>query len=129
MSIEWLIGAACTGVSEKYPENFTFEFGEGSLAVDCLWRVIVDGRLRLTSGDHGHQYGLPAPLDCHIEGKKLLVGRRVTAWRLREGTADLTLDFEGGIQLEVIAKSSGYEPWNFTAPGVHVIALGGGGVG
>jgi len=47
--------------------------------------------------------------------------------QLREGTADLTLQFEEDFQLEVIADSSGYEPWSFSAPGVNIVALGGGG--
>ena len=127
MSIEWLTGTTCTRVYENYPQNFTFEFGEGILAVDCPWRVIEGGRLRRTSEDHGQQYGLTAPLNAYAEAEKLLVGRRVMASRLREGTSDLVLEFEGDILLEVIAVSSGYEPWNFTAPGVHLIAIGGGG--
>jgi hypothetical protein len=128
MGVEWQTGTKCTRVSEMYPQNSTFEFGAGALAVDCLWRVIERGRLRLTSGDHGQQYGLPAPLDAHSEAEALLKGRRFTACRTREETADLILEFEGDVQLEVISVSSGYEPWNLTAPGVHVIALGGGGL-
>jgi hypothetical protein len=128
MGIEWLKGKTFIRVYEAYPQNFTFEFGAGALAVDCLWRLIERGRLRLTSEDHGHQYGLPAPLDAYVEAEVILRGRQVTAWRFRDGTADLILEFEGDVQLEVIATSSGYEPWNLAAPGVHVIALGGGGL-
>jgi hypothetical protein len=111
-----------------YPHNFAFEFGPGALALDCLWRVIERGHLRRTSGDHGQRYRLLAPLDARIEAEALLKGRRVTAYRIREETADLILEFEGDVQLEVISHSSGYEPWNLTAPGVHVIAFGGGGL-
>jgi hypothetical protein len=111
-----------------YPHNFACEFGPGALALDCLWRVIERGRLGRTSGDHGQQYGLPAPLDAYVEAEALLKGRRVTACRIREETADLILEFEGDVQLEVISDSSGYEPWNLTAPGVHVIAIGGRGL-
>jgi hypothetical protein len=128
MGIEWLTGTTCTRVYEMYPQNFTFEFGAVALAVDCLWRVIEGGRLRRSSGDHGQQYGLPAPLDAHVEAEALLKGRRVTGWRIRDETSDLILEFEGDIQLEVISESSGYEPWNLTAPGIHVVALGGGGL-
>ena len=128
MGVEWLTGTTCSRVSEMYPQNFTFEFGAGALAVDCLWRVIERGRLRRTSADHGQQYGLPARLNAYVEAEALLKGRRVTACRIREETADLILEFEGDVQLEINACSSGYEPWNLTAPGVHVIALGGGGL-
>jgi hypothetical protein len=128
MGVTWLTGKLCTSVREMYPQNSTFAFGEGALAVDCLWRLIERGRLRRTSGDHGQQYGLPAPLDANVEAETLLCGKRVTASRFREGTSDLILDFEGDVQLEIIADSSGYEPWNLTAPGVHLVALGGGGL-
>ena len=128
MGIEWLVGTNCTRVYELYPQNFTFGFGAASLAVDCLWRVIERGRLRLTSGDHGQRYGLSAPIDAHVEAVALLRGRCITAAQFRGGTADLILEFEGDIQLEVIADSSGYEPWSLTAPGVHLVGLGGGGL-
>jgi hypothetical protein len=38
----------CTRVYEQYPGNFTFEFGEGSQAVDGLWRIIEEGQVRLS---------------------------------------------------------------------------------
>ena len=59
VDIECLKGKICTRVYEHYPQNFTFEFSDVSLAVDCLWRIKVDGRVALTSRDHGQQFGLP----------------------------------------------------------------------
>jgi hypothetical protein len=40
--------------------------------------------------------------------------------RLDESSADLTLELEGGLQLEILTDLSGYEPWNLHAPGVRV---------
>jgi|SRR6266850_2330930 len=128
MGVEWLNGKVCTRVYEHYPGNFTFEFDGATLAVDCLWRVIADGKVALTSRDHGQQFGLPAPVDAYAEAMSLLQGRRVVEVRLDEKSADLRLEFDGGPRLEVLTDSSGYEPWNFHAPGVHLVALGGGGV-
>jgi hypothetical protein len=128
VGVEWLIGRTCARVYEHYPHNFSFEFGPGVLAVDCLWRVVSGGRLVLTSQDHGQQYGLPAPVDAYSVAASLLQERSVTVARLREETADLVLEFGGGILLEILADSSGYEPWNLTGPGVHCVALGGGGL-
>jgi hypothetical protein len=128
MSLDWLKGTVCTRVYEHYPGNFTFEFGGATLAVDCLWRVIADGKVVLTSRDHGQQFGLPAPVDAYAQAISVLRGRRVVEIRLDERSADLRLEFEGGKRLEVLTDSSGYEPWNYHAPGVHLVALGGGGV-
>jgi hypothetical protein len=128
VGIEWLTGRVCTRVYEHYPRNFSFEFGPGVLGVDCLWRLVAGGRVALTSQDHGQQFGRPAPVDAYAESASLLRGRRVTAARLREDTADLVLEFDGGVLLEVVTDSSGYEPWNFTAPGTHLVATSGGGI-
>ncbi len=128
MGVELLNGTACTRVFEHYPGNCTFQFGAATLAVDCLWRVIADGKVALTSRDHGRQFGLPAPVDVYAEAVTLLQGRQVVDVRLAESSADLVLEFEGGRRLEIFTDSSGYEPWNLHAPGVHLVALGGGGV-
>jgi hypothetical protein len=128
VGIDCLKGKICTRVYAHYPENFTFEFGEASLAVDCLWRIRIDGRVTLTSRDHRQQFGLPAPVDAHAEAISRLNQQRVIEVELDERSADLTLEFEGGLWLEVLSDSSGYEPWNLTAPGVHLVALGGGGI-
>ena len=128
MGIDYLKGKVCTRVYEHYPENFTFEFGDATLAVDCLWRIKVDGRVALTSYDHTQQFGLPAPVDAHTEASSRLKDARVLNVRLDEKSANLILEFDRGLRLEVLTDSSGYEPWNLHAPGVHLVALGGGGI-
>ena len=126
--IVWLIGRACSRGSVQYPENTTFDFSGGILQVDCHWRVVMGGRLRRTSADHGHWYGHPAPVDAAVEAQGLLLGRHVESSRWREGTSDLFVRFEGDVELEVVTNSAGYEPWNFHAPGVFLVAIGGGGI-
>jgi|SRR5437762_4202415 len=126
MGVEALNGTVCTRVYEHYPGNFTFQFGAATLAVDTLWRVIANGRVALTSRDHGHQFGLPAPVDAYAEAVSLLRGRQVVDVRLAQGSADLVVEFDGGQRVEILTDSSGYEPWTLHAPGVHLVAHGGG---
>lgn len=128
MDVNWLTGRACTRVYEHYPHNFSFEFGPGVLRVDCLWRIVAGGRLVRTSQDHGQWFGRPAPLDAYAEAESLLTGRRVAAVRIRQETADFVIEFDEGLLLELLSDSSGYEPWQLIAPGVHLVAIGGGGV-
>lgn len=64
MGIDWLIGKICTRVYQHYPDNFSFEFGTGVVRVDCLWRIVIDGRLVRTSYEHDRQFGLPTPIDA-----------------------------------------------------------------
>lgn len=128
MPVDVLAGQICTGVSEDYPENFTFQFGAIRLAVDCLWRIIAKDGIALTSRDHGHQFGLPQRVDAYVQAASLLQGYRVLTVGLEEESGDLTLEFANGHSLQVFNDSSCYEPWNLTAPGVLVVALGGGGI-
>ena len=93
---------------------------------ESLWRVSVDGNLRLTSRDDGQQFGLSEPVDAHATARSLLQGRRVSDVRLDVRRGDLTLVLDGNTVLEVITESSGYESWNLQAPGRHVVAVSGG---
>jgi len=89
--------------------------------------LLQAGRVAISSEDHLQQYGLPAPLDAAAVASALLESRPITHVQVRDGTADLFLDFSGGIRLEIIPISSGYESWGVTTPsGFEVIAQGGG---
>lgn len=52
----------------------------------------------------------------------------MSAVSYREETSDLLVAFEGEILLEVLCDLSGDEPWGLNAPGVHFVAIGGGGI-
>ena len=128
MSLDRLHGTVCTRLYQHYPGNFTFEFEGAALAVDCLWRIMAEGKVVLTSRDHDQQFGVPAAVDVCADAVLRLQGHRVVDVWLDEKSADLRVIFEGGQRLEILTDSSGYEPWNFRAPGVHLVGLGGGGV-
>lgn len=98
------------------------------LCISSLWRLLSDGRLKLTSNDDGQQFGLPAPVQAIPELAAVIVGRRVASVRVTEGTADLTISL-GDSVLEVISDSSGYEAWQVDGPkGTVAVGQGGGNV-
>ena len=97
-------------VKHDHVWGFTFSGGLG-LEVSCLWRLLVTGKLNVTSEDHGHQFGLATPVDGRAVLRQLLVGTPVTAATARAGTVDLSLEFGVRGTLEVIATSAGYEAW------------------
>jgi hypothetical protein len=68
-----------------------FEFGDASLAVDCLWRIKVDARIALTYRDHRQYLGLPSPVDARADATSGLKDRSIIEVRLDERSADLTL--------------------------------------
>jgi len=128
IDLSWMIGRVVTEVSISVPELWYFSFGpDVSIGVECLWRIVEHGRVGLTSDDHGHQFGLPAPVDAVARSTDVLSGHRVTAVQLRPFTADLVIEFTDDLRLEIIPTSSGYEAWQLrAATGMSYIAVGGG---
>ena len=112
MDLSWVIGRSITEVSLREHERWVFNFGEnGNIAVECLWRIIERGRIMLCSKDHGQKFGLPSHIDAAAKAAELLAGRIVKAFRVREVTTDITIEFSGEGLLEIIPDSSGYESW------------------
>ncbi len=104
--------------------DFTWEFifsERHRLQVESLWRLVVSGRLLVTSEDHGHQFGLPARVDCLSELRQQIIGATIENVRVRSGTIDITLDFGSERILEVITTSAGYEAWQVGGPDVLIV--------
>jgi hypothetical protein len=104
---------------------FTLD-GQAKLVVECLWRIVEEKRIRLTSFDDGQQLGLPDPIDATREINSRLKNARVIEVSLRDSTLDLHLGFDTGHTLEIIPDSSGYEAWNLGCGDQRFIAVGGG---
>jgi hypothetical protein len=112
---------------EKLDYSWFIRIGSGiTVATESLWRLIGKGRILVASDDHGHQFGLPEPVDA---GAALLLsvrGRSVTAAEIDPSCGDLTIDFGEGIRLQFLQTSLGYESWRLSAEGVETICSGGG---
>jgi hypothetical protein len=126
IDLSWMVGRRISSVSFHNPVPWVFSLGtDAAISVECLWRIIERERLVLTSEEHLHQYGLPAPIDAEAKARGLLV-TPITNVRLREATGDVTIDFEGGCLLEVIPQFTGYESWQMSTPsGRSYVAMGG----
>ena len=126
--ISWMLGKAIDKVTWLGPQNWVFHFTNGgSINAETSWRLIVAGRIRRTSADHGQWFGLPAPVDAEVELRTLLVGQKIQAAQLRDDTRDILISFDSGDRLEILPLSSGYESWHITTPsGEEVHAQGGG---
>jgi hypothetical protein len=121
--VSWMIGRRVhVRVSESGHQWF-FALGDSAgITVECPWRVLRKGKIRLSGEDHNQKYGLPAPVDAALEANKLLNGAPIVSAELRRGPGDLLLDFEGDLRLEMM-PFSGYEAWQFSTPDRrHVLA-------
>ena len=124
--LDWLIGNRFqTLVRREYDWVLVFD-KDASITITCLWRLCENGRIRRTSEDHGHQFGLNSPIDAAAEVNQLLAEDTVRAISLDKSTLDLDFHFQSGYLFQIIPNSAGYEAWNLTGPCKQIIAIGGG---
>jgi hypothetical protein len=90
-------------------------FSDGAWLRADYWRTIEADRAGLSSFDHGQKYGLRAAIDAISWLTELLQDKTVTQakWDVRSG--DLTLTFQGEIELSVFNFTS-YEAWEIRFP-------------
>jgi hypothetical protein len=124
-----LIGRSCISASHRedsFDWVFAFE-NETSLTVECLWRIVADKRLALSSEDNGQKFGHSIPVDGGRLALELIGNCSIGKVNSRQETGDLFIEFENGVHLEILSTSSGYEAWQFCSPVGSVVAMGGGG--
>jgi hypothetical protein len=124
--LAWLVGHRFQSLARRDYGWFVSLDSDVRLEITCLWRLVECGRVRFTSEDDGHQFGLPAPVDAADEVNGRLGGASVVAVELRQGLLDLELQFSTGHSLQIIPDSSGYEAWNVSKENRQYIAVGGG---
>jgi hypothetical protein len=103
-----------TSNPERFPEPgiapVDLHFSDGSRMRADYWRIIRDGKARMSSFDHQQKYGLPVAVDAFAEIAEALDGKtlREATWDNRTG--DIALSFEPNVELQVFAFT-GYEAW------------------
>jgi len=114
---------------EKKDFSWFFAFGPGvTLTTESPWRLLDQGRIVVSSEDHGHQFGLPAPVDAGLRVLSRAAGRTVEAASVASDSGDLILQFSGHVFLELLQLSSGYESWRLLVNGSESICMGGGSI-
>ena len=114
-----LIGHTCSVTRREYeasPGEYNWDFGLNDVAGISSngdpWRIVMNGRIALTSADDGHKFGLEHPVDGEAVARELLGAQRVTRVTVDPQTADLSLHFDGATRLDVFRNSAGYEGWS-----------------
>ena len=54
---------------------------------------------------------MATPIDAEAKMRELLLGRTVASVEVNSASADLRIQFDNGIVLEIVNLSSGYESW------------------
>ena len=125
--LDWLKGDHIESASYNAESGtWIVVFGCGAaLSISSLWRLIEDGDISATSQDHGHRFGLPKDFDgaAALESmKKYPIGRI----EVSPGIGDLFLTLGEEFELQIIATSAGYEPWQMTHPTLGAWVISGG---
>ena len=112
---------------EQRDHSWFFIFGdEMSIVTESPWRFITPECIFVTSEDHGHPFGLPAPVDAAARVMSRLDSVRVSAASIHEITGDLHVYFGPEVYLEFLQMSGGYESWRLYIRGAETICMGGG---
>ena len=99
--------------------------GGYSLLQGALLRYVGKPGIFISSTDHKHQFGLPAPYDAEQEIHSKIVGKTIRRVETAPSTGDLTLWFDDG-RIEIICTSAGYEAYQVYGPD-NFIMVGWGG--
>lgn len=108
------------------PPFWSFSFTDNICVYETgFWRLFKNNKIVFISEDHGHQFGLPKPVDLIKEVTEVLKNKKLQEIKVTE-TGDLNLIIEDNILIEFFITSMGYENYQFQINGLRYIALGGG---
>jgi hypothetical protein len=121
----------CAGLSltqvVRRNNDWFFDFSNGvGLTLDSLWRIVTPKGIAFSGEDDGQKFGHPVTVDGAARTRDLLAKRTIQEITIRPDTSDLFIRFDGGVSLEIMNMSSGYEAWLFVTPLFEVMAQGGG---
>lgn len=120
---DWLVGQTITHVSSSAPGVWLFTLTNGAISVECPWRLLENGIIDVSSDDHDQRFDLPAPVDAAESATSFLKGVPIHKIEVRQGTADIFIDFADRKRLEIVTFSSGYESWEIKDPfGNNIVA-------
>jgi hypothetical protein len=123
---EGLVGQRLERLEKR---DFTWFFGfsdQSQIATEAEWRLVGPERIIVGSDDHGHPFGLPAPVDAAEKVLLHLGGQLVKGASITSNTGDLSVEFDGNHRLQFLQLSCGYESWRFNIRGVSLYCIGGG---
>jgi hypothetical protein len=128
VDFSWMVGHVVREVTFHDGGVWRFAFAPSEyIQTYCLWRIIREERVVLASEDHGQQFGWAAPMDAGSMAREAFSAATIRAVELTKATADILIDFDGDLRLEIIPTSCGYEGWEIRAPdGICFVAQGGG---
>ncbi len=112
---------------DKTDSSWLFEFSQGDvICTESEWRLVTTEGVHVTSEDHGHRFGLAAPVDA-LERVRIIIGSDPVIQAIHEAnTGDLFVKFADQRYFQFLQLSCGYESWRLFLADREFICLGGG---
>jgi hypothetical protein len=117
---------------EILDDAWCFRFGQETpfFQVTCPWRIRDQNCVRVGSDDHRAKFAAPAPLNARSEALLLFAKRKIITVTIAPLIADVTVEFEDNLWLDIFNGSASYEDWNGRAENgnriVYLVAGSGG---
>jgi hypothetical protein len=125
IELNWLIGQRIKDLG-KQDYTWFFSFDDANITTESTWRLVTEEGIKASSADHGHKFGLRAPLDVIAESRKIIGQHAIRQYNLNRSTGDLSLHFDSDCELQFLNLSSGYESWHIVHGSQEIICMGGG---
>jgi hypothetical protein len=96
-SFDWMVGKSIKEALFAEPGSWWFNFsGGGQCSIHGgIWRLTDAETMIVSSQDHGHQFGLPAPFDVSSIFMARINNALVKSVEIRTGAPDLLIRFDG----------------------------------
>jgi hypothetical protein len=120
-----LAGARLRSVENK-DYSWFFIFTDNVRVASDTWRFVNGDHIVVTSEDHGHQFGLPSPVDASVRVSSAVRDAPIQTSRIDTATGDLFVYFSDKMFLQFLQMSCGYEAWRLFAGERKFICTGGG---
>jgi hypothetical protein len=121
--VSWMVGRNVDVTVSESGYSWFFGLGDScAIIVECPWRILLKGKICHSSENHAMKHGLPPPIHVAAEANRLFKGSPIVSAEIRHA-ADLLLNLEEEVTLEVLPFFPGYEHWQLHTPqGWHVLA-------
>lgn len=115
-------------VSKSDDLQWSLKMSSEFVITTLTWRLVGAKRIIVTNEDHGHQFGLPAPVDAEVEANTALEGCSISSVHVDGKTGDLSIQVGDALTLQILSSSCGYEIWQVYRDGEFFGAVGSGGL-
>jgi hypothetical protein len=125
--LRWLDGRTVLDVRFAAPDSWWFDFTDGAYVASDggPWRLLSAGRVIACSPDHGHPFGQGGPSDQLSLARLAIQNRVVRGVEVGPVAPDLIISIDGGMRLEFLAISMGYECWQVRDPNGRTLVVRG----